>query len=68
MQQHNKLNYVFIIIIVILAINYLLLPLFNINIYALGIFSHFIRFTITYVLPWVFLYWLIRLVKALESK
>ncbi|QWG60289.1 hypothetical protein [Bacillus mycoides] len=66
MKQHNKLNYVFIIIIVILAINYLLLPLFNI--YALGIFSHFIRFTTTYVLPWVFLYWLIRLVKAIESK
>ena len=54
MKQHNKLNYVFIIIIVILAINYLLLPLFNINIYALGIFSHSIRFATTYVLPWVF--------------
>ncbi|EEL97815.1 hypothetical protein bmyco0001_37710 [Bacillus mycoides DSM 2048] len=46
----------------------MLLPLFNINIYALGIFSHFIRFATTYVLPWVFLYWLIRLVKAIESK
>ncbi|MGG0728952.1 hypothetical protein [Bacillus paramycoides] len=68
MKQHNKLNNVFIIIIIILAINYLLLPLFNINIHVLGILSHFIRFVTTYILPWLFLYWLIRLVKALESK
>ncbi|WP_242271020.1 hypothetical protein [Bacillus cereus group sp. BfR-BA-01310] len=68
MKQHNKLNNVFIIIIIILAIKYLLLPLFNINIHVLGIFSHFIRFVTTYILPWLFLYWLIRLVKALESK
>ncbi|MED1411317.1 MULTISPECIES: hypothetical protein [Bacillus] len=68
MKQHNKLNNIFIIIIIILAINYLLLPLFNINIHVLGIFSHFIRFVTTDILPWIFLYWLIRLVKALESK
>ncbi|RFT68940.1 hypothetical protein D0U04_01800 [Bacillus clarus] len=66
MQSHKKLNYTFLIIIVIISINYLLLPFFNIN--SFGLLPHFVRVATTYVLPWIFLYWLIRLVKAVESK
>ncbi|EEL49409.1 hypothetical protein bcere0022_32960 [Bacillus cereus Rock3-44] len=66
MKNYSKLNQTFLVIILIIAINYLLLPIFNIN--SAGLLPHVIHVATTYVLPWIFLYWLIRLVKAIESK
>ncbi|MGE6538497.1 hypothetical protein [Bacillus luti] len=66
MKSTNKLNYTFLVIILIIVVNYLLLPIFDINI--AGFFPRLVHIVTTYILPWVFLYWLIRLVKAIESK
>ncbi|PGK47186.1 hypothetical protein CN907_02280 [Bacillus anthracis] len=66
MKSNSKLNYTFLVIILIILINYLLLPIFHIN--AAGILPSLLGITTTYILPWIFLYWLIRLVKAIESK
>ncbi|MBE7102020.1 hypothetical protein FT637_02920 [Bacillus cereus] len=66
MKSNSKLNYTFLIIILIILINYLLLPIFSIN--ATGLLPRLLSIATTYILPWIFLYWLIRLVKALESK
>lgn len=63
MRSTNKLNYTFLVIIVI---NYLLLPIFNIN--KFGFFPRLVHIATTYILPWIFLYWLIHLVKTIESK
>ncbi|MDM5189854.1 hypothetical protein QUF99_21780 [Bacillus sp. DX4.1] len=66
MKSYSKLNYTFLVIILIIAINYLLLPIFNINSFAL--LPYLLKISTLYILPWIFLYWLIRLVKAIESK
>ncbi|HDX9609495.1 hypothetical protein NLU03_03875 [Bacillus toyonensis] len=66
MKSNSKLNYTFLIIIFILLINYLLLPIFNIN--TAGLLPRLLSIVTTYILPWIFLYWFIRLVKAVESK
>ncbi|MFJ8527778.1 hypothetical protein [Bacillus sp. NPDC094106] len=66
MKSHNKLNYTFLVIILIIAINYLILPIFNIN--SAALLPHTVHVATTYILPWIFLYWFIRLVKAIESK
>ncbi|MGN5649848.1 hypothetical protein [Bacillus sp. Brlt_9] len=66
MKSHSKLNYTFLIIILIILINYLLLPIFDINV--AGILPSLLSIATTYILPWIFLYWLIRLVKVIESK
>ncbi|HDR7324307.1 hypothetical protein OCF65_00555 [Bacillus toyonensis] len=66
MKSNSKLNYIFLIIILILLINYLLLPIFNIN--TAGLLPRLLSIVTTYILPWIFLYWFIRLVKAVESK
>ncbi|HGE5778500.1 MULTISPECIES: hypothetical protein [Bacillus] len=66
MNNHNKLNYIFLVIILVIAISYLLLPIFNINTFAF--LPRVVHIATTYILPWIFLYWLIRLVKAIESK
>ncbi|EJR66226.1 hypothetical protein [Bacillus toyonensis] len=66
MKSNSKLNYTFLIIILILLINYLLLPIFNIN--TAGLLPRLLSIVTTYILPWIFLYWFIRLVKAVESK
>ncbi|WP_459499556.1 hypothetical protein [Bacillus sp. C1] len=68
MNNNSKLNYTFLVIIFIIAINYLLLPIFNINVNTFTLLPHVVRVATTYILPWMFLYWLIRLVKAIESK
>ncbi|MGG2064511.1 hypothetical protein [Bacillus sp. S14(2024)] len=49
-----------------LLIIYLLLPVIGID--AQGLLSSLLPFSTLYILPWIFLYWFIRLVKALESK
>ncbi|EMA6341494.1 hypothetical protein ACO11K_001340 [Bacillus cytotoxicus] len=67
MKKHSKLNYTFLVIIFIIAINYLLLPIFNFHA-TFALLPHVVRVTTTYILPWIFLYWLVRLVKAIESK
>ncbi|AIY75366.1 hypothetical protein CN324_06260 [Bacillus anthracis] len=66
MKSTDKLNYTFLVIILIVAIHYLLLPIFDINI--AGFLPRLVHVVTTYILPWIFLYWLIRLVKAIESK
>ncbi|HHY2672651.1 MULTISPECIES: hypothetical protein [Bacillus cereus group] len=66
MKSNSKLNYIFLITILILLINYLLLPIFNIN--TAGLLPRLLSIVTTYILPWIFLYWFIRLVKAVESK
>ncbi|HDR7796727.1 hypothetical protein P5757_03760 [Bacillus tropicus] len=64
--MRDKLNYTFLVIILIVAINYLLLPIFDMNI--AGFLPRLVHVVTTYILPWIFLYWLIPLVKAIESK
>ncbi|PGC70748.1 hypothetical protein COM21_02770 [Bacillus toyonensis] len=66
MKSNSKLNSTFLIIILTLLINYLLLPIFNIN--TAGLLPRLLSIVTTYILPWIFLYWFIRLVKAVESK
>lgn len=66
MKSNSKLNSTFLIIILILLINYLLLPIFNIN--TAGLLPRLLSIVTTYILPWIFLYWFIRLVKVVESK
>ncbi|WP_088292630.1 hypothetical protein [Bacillus mycoides] len=66
MKSNSKLNYTFLIIILVLLINYLLLPIFDINV--AGLLPRLLSIVTTYILPWIFLYWLIRLVEAIESK
>ncbi|WP_433770649.1 hypothetical protein [Bacillus wiedmannii] len=66
MKSTDKLNYTFLVIILIIIINYLLLPIFNIN--TAGFLPRLVHITTTYILPWIFLYWLIRLVRSIESK
>ncbi|PEE25520.1 hypothetical protein CON95_02785 [Bacillus toyonensis] len=66
MKSNSKLNSTFLIIILILLINYLLLPIFNIN--TAGLLPRLLSIVTTCILPWIFLYWFIRLVKAVESK
>ncbi|HDR7387310.1 hypothetical protein [Bacillus toyonensis] len=66
MKSNSKLNSTFLIIILILLINYLLLPIFNIN--TAGLLPRLLSIVTTYILPCIFLYWFIRLVKAVESK
>ncbi|MED0872028.1 hypothetical protein [Bacillus mobilis] len=66
MKSNSKLNYTFLVIILIILINYLLLPIFNMNV--AGILPSLLDIITNDILPWIFLYWLIRLVKAIESK
>ncbi|MGG0281867.1 hypothetical protein ABEY37_19390 [Bacillus pacificus] len=66
MKSNSNLNYTFLIIILIILINYLLLPIFDINV--AGILPSLLGILTKDILPWIFLYWLIRLVKAIESK
>ncbi|MBH0348967.1 MULTISPECIES: hypothetical protein [Bacillus] len=66
MKSNSNLNYTFLIIILIILINYLLLPIFDINV--AGILPSLLGIITKDILPWIFLYWLIRLVKAIESK
>ncbi|OTY67631.1 hypothetical protein BK749_28545 [Bacillus thuringiensis serovar vazensis] len=54
MKSTDKLNYTFLVIILIVTINYLLLPIFDINI--AGFFPHLVHVVTTYILPWIFLY------------
>ncbi|HEK9102417.1 hypothetical protein KFD70_16425 [Bacillus pfraonensis] len=68
MKKHRNLNYTFLVIILIIAINYLLLPVFNINVNTFTLLPHLVHVATTYILPWIFLYRLIRLVKTIESK
>ncbi|MGH0923665.1 hypothetical protein [Bacillus pacificus] len=66
MKLNSNLNYTFLVIILIILINYLLLPIFDINV--AGILPSLLGIITKDILPWIFLYWLIRLVKAIESK
>ncbi|WP_263703292.1 hypothetical protein [Bacillus thuringiensis] len=66
MESNSNLNYTFLVIILIILINYLLLPIFDINV--AGILPSLLGIITKDILPWIFLYWLIRLVKAIESK
>ncbi|WP_342719797.1 hypothetical protein AAG068_20800 [Bacillus paramycoides] len=66
MKSNSNLNYTFLVIILIILINYLLLSIFDINV--AGILPNLLGIATTHILPWIFLYWLIRLVKAIESK
>ncbi|MFJ8240839.1 hypothetical protein [Bacillus tropicus] len=66
MKSTDKLNYTFLVIILIVAINYLLLPIFDMN--MAGFLPRLVHVVTTYILPWIFLYCLIRLVKAIDSK
>ncbi|MDW3035264.1 MULTISPECIES: hypothetical protein [Bacillus cereus group] len=66
MKSNSNLNYTFLVIILIILINYLLLPIFDINVAR--ILPSLLGIITKDILPWIFLYWLIRLVKAIESK
>ncbi|MDM5156336.1 hypothetical protein QUF88_21740 [Bacillus sp. DX1.1] len=66
MKSQTKLNYAVLIVVFIIAINHLLLPIFGINSSAL--LPYLLKISTLYILPWIFLYWFIRLVKAIESK
>ena len=63
--DYDEINYMFLVVILIIAINYLLLPIFNMNTLVIPSSSTYSNNVYTSI---VFLYWLIRLVKAIESK
>jgi hypothetical protein len=56
----------FIIAAVALIIIYFTLPFFGID--SFNFFMSFIEWSTKFVLPWIILYWLIRMVKALERR
>ncbi|WP_416807844.1 hypothetical protein [Bacillus thuringiensis] len=47
--DYDEINYMFLVVILIIAINYLLLPIFNMN--TLGLFPRLVHIAITYILP-----------------
>ncbi|ENQ3104371.1 hypothetical protein SAMN04488168_1058 [Bacillus sp. 491mf] len=66
MTTHLKPLYLILLSIFFLLLIYFLLPIIGINAYWL--LSSLLSFSTLYILPWIFLYWFIRLVKAIESK
>ncbi|PFE06062.1 hypothetical protein COE15_04160 [Bacillus cereus] len=64
---YYKLNYTFLVIILIIAINYLLLQIFNFYI-TFALFPRAVGVVTKYILPWIFSFRFNRLVKAIESK
>ncbi|AFQ19132.1 hypothetical protein P4493_14005 [Bacillus thuringiensis] len=47
--DYDEINYMFLVVILIIAINYLLLPIFNMN--TLGLFPRLVHIATTYILP-----------------
>ncbi|ENQ3078916.1 MULTISPECIES: hypothetical protein [Bacillus] len=66
MTTHLKPLYLILLVIFFLLLIYFLLPIIGIDAY--GLLSSLLSFSTLYILPWIFLYWFIRLVKAVESK
>ena len=53
-----------IIASIVLFALFVVLPFFGINIWS---FSYEVEWATKYILPWIILYWFIRLVKSLEN-
>ncbi|WP_242218941.1 hypothetical protein [Bacillus cereus group sp. BfR-BA-01380] len=66
MTTHLKPLYLILLSVFFLLLIYFLLPLIGVDAYWL--LSSLLSFSTLYILPWIFLYWFIRLVKAIESK
>lgn len=54
-----------IIAIIVLFVLWLILPLFGIN--SSFVIPNIIEWSTKFILPWIIMYWLIRLVKVLEK-
>ena len=54
-----------IIGIIVLLVLWLILPLFNIN--SSYLIPNVIEWATKFILPWIVLYWIIRLIKNLEK-
>ncbi|USK80086.1 hypothetical protein LHV56_25485 [Peribacillus frigoritolerans] len=54
-----------IIGIIVLLVLWLILPLFNIN--SSYLIPNVIEWVTKFILPWIVLYWIIRLIKNLEK-
>ncbi|MFD4820534.1 hypothetical protein [Peribacillus butanolivorans] len=54
-----------IIGIIVLLVIWLILPLFNIN--SSYLIPNVIEWATKFILPWIVLYWIIRLIKNLEK-
>jgi hypothetical protein len=63
-RRGNNMRNLIIGFVILLAL-FLLLPFFGID--SIIVFR-IIEWTTKFILPWVFLYWLIRMVKTLEKK
>ncbi|WP_081625577.1 hypothetical protein [Bacillus sp. 123MFChir2] len=66
MTIRSKPLYLILLSIFFLLLIYFLLPIVGIDAYVL--LSSLLSFSTLYILPWIFLYWFIRLVKAIEAK
>uniref|UniRef100_UPI003EBF1E88 hypothetical protein n=1 Tax=Bacillus cytotoxicus TaxID=580165 RepID=UPI003EBF1E88 len=66
MTTHLKSIYLILLLIFFLLLIYFLLPIMGVDAY--GLLSSLLPFSTLYILPWIFLYWFTRLVKAIETK
>ncbi|MGG0274138.1 hypothetical protein CN326_19430 [Bacillus sp. AFS018417] len=66
MTTYPKPLYLILLSVFFLLLIYSLLPIIGVD--AHGFLSSLLSFSTLYILPWIFLYWFIRLVKAVESK
>lgn len=64
MKDFFKVMKIVVFLIIILVSLYFLSYIISIP----AVFMPTIRFLTLYILPWIFLYWFIRLVKSMESK
>ncbi|WP_078551582.1 hypothetical protein [Bacillus alkalicellulosilyticus] len=60
----HTLKYIIISIAIVIGL-YLIMSVFNYTFYSI---FHFIEWMTKYILPWVVLYWLVRAIKAYETK
>ena len=58
-------NMIIGIIVLVLFALWLLLPLIGIN--SSNLISHTIEWATTFILPWIFLYWIVKFIKKLEK-
>ncbi|MGG0238550.1 hypothetical protein ABEY33_08800 [Bacillus rhizoplanae] len=66
MTTYPKPLYLILLSVFFLLLIYSLLPIIGVDVH--GFLSSLLSFSTLYILPWIFLYWFIRLVKAVESK
>ncbi|MFB9974286.1 hypothetical protein ACFFJF_10035 [Allobacillus sp. GCM10007489] len=68
MNALKNVNYILVILVIVLLFFVLDFFAINIGFYLNTFILMILRFATTMILPWIALYWLIRLVKAIEKR